>query len=55
MVSGTMPTEELERQPWLQIEAALHKPIVVSEFLATVKNVLLAKGGVREEIAPPLN
>jgi DNA-binding response OmpR family regulator len=55
MVSGTMPTAELERQPWLQIEAALHKPVVVSEFLATVKNVLLAKGGVREEIAPPLN
>jgi DNA-binding response OmpR family regulator len=55
MVSGTMPTEELERQPWLQIEAAMHKPYVVSEFLATVKHVLLAKDGVRKEIAPPLN
>lgn len=55
MVSGTMPTAELERQPWLQIEAALHKPLIVSELLATVRNVLLASVGCREEIAPPLN
>jgi DNA-binding response OmpR family regulator len=53
MVSGTMPTAELERQPWLQLEATLHKPYIASELLATVKNVLLTSGGVRAEIAPP--
>jgi len=47
MVSGTMPTVELNRQPWLQIKAALPKPYVVSELLATVRNVLFANGGVR--------
>jgi DNA-binding response OmpR family regulator len=46
MVSGTMPTAELEQQPWLQVKASLHKPYVVSELLAAVKNVLLANDGV---------
>jgi DNA-binding response OmpR family regulator len=55
MVSGTMPTAELERQPWLQIKAALHKPCIASELLATVKNVLLANGGTRAKIAPRPN
>jgi len=55
MVSEAMPTAELSRQPWLQIEAALHKPYVVSELLATVRNVLLANGEARAEIALPLN
>jgi len=53
MVSGTMPTAELERQPWLQIKAVLPKPCIVSELLATVRSVLLASGGTRAEIAPP--
>jgi DNA-binding response OmpR family regulator len=55
MLSGTMPTAELERQPWLQIKAALPKPCIVSELLATVRNVLLASGGTRAEIAPSAN
>jgi DNA-binding response OmpR family regulator len=55
MVSGTMPTAELERQPWLQIKAALHKPCVVSELLGAVKNAMLASGGTRAEIAPSPN
>jgi DNA-binding response OmpR family regulator len=50
MVSGKMPTAELDRQPWLQIDAALPKPYVVSELLTTVRNVLLANDGARAEI-----
>jgi DNA-binding response OmpR family regulator len=46
MVSGTMPVAELNRQPWLQIKAALPKPYAISELLATVKNVLLANDAV---------
>ncbi len=50
MVSGKMPTAELNRQPWLQIDAVLPKPCVVSELLTTVRNVLLANDGARAEI-----
>jgi DNA-binding response OmpR family regulator len=46
MVSGTMPMAELNRQPWLQIKAALPKPYAISELLATVRNVLLANDGI---------
>jgi DNA-binding response OmpR family regulator len=45
MVSGMMPTAELEQQPWLQVEASLHKPYAVSELLTTVRDVLFANGG----------
>src|ERR1019366_10016973 len=55
MVSGKMPTAELNRQPWLQIEAALLKPYMASELVDTVRNVLLANDGVRERIAPQPN
>jgi CheY-like chemotaxis protein len=55
MLSGTMPTAELERQPWLQIKAVLPKPCIISELLTTVRNVLLASGGNRAEIAPSPN
>jgi DNA-binding response OmpR family regulator len=55
MVSGTMPTAELEQQPWLQVEASLHKPYVVSELLAAVRDVLLVNGVTHAEIALPLN
>jgi DNA-binding response OmpR family regulator len=55
MVSGKMPTAELNRQPWLQIQAALLKPYMPSELLDTVRNVLFANDGARAEIAAPLN
>ncbi len=55
MVSGAMPTLELKRQPWLEVEARLEKPYAVSEFLATVRNVLLANDNNREPMAPPPN
>jgi DNA-binding response OmpR family regulator len=40
MVSGTMPTEELARQPWLEPAACLPKPFALEEFLRTVETVL---------------
>ena len=40
LVSGTMPTEELNRHPWLRVDATLHKPFTVEELLDTVNNVM---------------
>ena len=42
MVTGTIPTEQLKRQPWLQIDATLLKPYTSDELLATVKKVFSA-------------
>jgi DNA-binding response OmpR family regulator len=53
MVTGTLPREELDRHPWLQIDATVLKPYASDELLGTVKNVLHATNDVREEIAPP--
>lgn len=41
MASGAIPTEELERHPWLQISAVLLKPYTAHELLGTVNEVLL--------------
>jgi DNA-binding response OmpR family regulator len=53
MVSQAMPVDELSREPWLQIEAMLDKSYVVAEFLATVRNVLLANDGAHAEATLP--
>jgi DNA-binding response OmpR family regulator len=42
LTSGAMPTEELIRHPWLQLDAILSKPFFVTELLDTVKKVLCA-------------
>jgi DNA-binding response OmpR family regulator len=42
LASGTMPTEELERHPGLNVDATLAKPFTIEELLNTVKNVLRA-------------
>ena len=42
LASGTMPVEELEQYPWLQLDAMLPKPFTIAELLGTVKKVLLA-------------
>ena len=42
LMSGTMPTEEIQRHPWLQIQAMLLKPYSVSELVRTVEEVLRA-------------
>lgn len=55
MVSGTMPTEELEQHPWLQIQATLLKPYTLAELFNTVKEVLVATRDAREQNTLPLN
>ena len=45
LISGAMPTEELNRHPRLQIEAMLLKPYTVEELLGTVAEVLRATSG----------
>jgi two-component system sensor histidine kinase and response regulator WspE len=51
LVSGKMPTEELSRHPWLQIEAVLCKPYHGGELLATVEEVLQTNEGRRDGTA----
>jgi hypothetical protein len=40
LASGTIPTEELLRNPWLQPVATLAKPFLHRQLLATVNEVL---------------
>jgi DNA-binding response OmpR family regulator len=40
LMSGTMPTEELARQPWLEPAARLPKPFALAELLATIGKIL---------------
>jgi DNA-binding response OmpR family regulator len=52
LISGTIPTDELSRHPWLQIEATLRKPYAPDELLATVEKVLYATDGIAGRTAP---
>ncbi len=52
LVSGTIPTIELSRHPWLQIDATLLKPYTLDELLATVRNVLRTVNGIAGPTAP---
>ena len=54
MVSGAMPTDELKRHPWLQIDATLLKPFTTVDLLRTVRQVLHAADSVREQILPTI-
>ncbi|MGP8200243.1 MAG: response regulator [Limisphaerales bacterium] len=40
MASGTVPTEQFSRYPWLRPDATLSKPYTAVTFLETVKKVL---------------
>jgi DNA-binding response OmpR family regulator len=42
LVSAALPTEELDRHPWLQLAATLLKPFTVDELLETVRAALSA-------------
>lgn len=42
LVSGALPTEELEQHPWLKFSAVLAKPFSTEALLATVKAALSA-------------
>jgi DNA-binding response OmpR family regulator len=43
LASGSVPTEELNQNSWLRIDATLPKPFKTDALLATVKKVLCAK------------
>lgn len=45
LASGTVPAEELNRIPWLQVNALLPKPYTIQELLRTVNQVLRKPGG----------
>jgi two-component system OmpR family response regulator len=47
LVSGAMPTEELRRNPWLELSAALSKPFTSSELIDVVRTVLLTTANAR--------
>jgi DNA-binding response OmpR family regulator len=55
MATGTVPTEEFIRYPWLQPAATLPKPYTATEMLCAVKDVLRAadRPGERMEPLPP--
>ena len=55
MATGTAPTEEFARAPWLEPAILLLKPYTYDELLAAVKKVLLSNAGVHGVIAPPPN
>ena len=52
LASGTVPTEELNRCPWLQLDAVLPKPFSIDELLETVRAVLRANDSAPGQIKP---
>ena len=56
LVLGTLPTEGLSPNPWLQIQAILLKPYTVAELFKTVREVLCAaSSSAHMSFAPPAN
>jgi DNA-binding response OmpR family regulator len=51
MATGTVPTAEFEKSPWLQPDAMLVKPYSLDELVDTVRNLLSATAAVPLEIA----
>jgi DNA-binding response OmpR family regulator len=49
LVSGTLPTEELDRDRWLQPVATLAKPFTGNELRGTVRRVLRESAVTREQ------
>jgi DNA-binding response OmpR family regulator len=45
MATGTLPTHEFARSPWLKPAATLLKPFTIEKLLGTVKDVLRAADG----------
>jgi DNA-binding response OmpR family regulator len=53
MASGAAPTEEMRRNPWLDISVILLKPYTLDQLLDTVRQVLCAAPDDRETLTPP--
>jgi DNA-binding response OmpR family regulator len=47
LASGTVPAEELNRCPWLEVNALLPKPYSIAELLRTVDQVLSTADAAR--------
>ena len=47
LASGELPTEELDRNPWLQLATTLVKPFSRGQLLKTVREVLFAADNTR--------
>jgi CheY-like chemotaxis protein len=54
MATGSLPTDEFARKPWLRPEAALQKPFANHDLLETISNVLDADGGKEDHKPTPL-
>ncbi len=54
MATGTFPTEEFARYPWLQPTAALLKPYTGEQMLRTVKKVLREADSHRRPLPPAI-
>jgi len=52
LVSGAIPTQELNRHPWLQIAATLLKPFTAGELLEAVTKVLCETGSTPKPNEP---
>jgi DNA-binding response OmpR family regulator len=52
MAAGRLPTEELARNPSLQLAATLVKPFAVDTLLDTVKNVLRVSDSAPRQLEP---
>jgi DNA-binding response OmpR family regulator len=52
MATGNLPKEEFTRKPWLEPAATLLKPYTLADLLNTVKTVLRAISGCRQQIEP---
>jgi DNA-binding response OmpR family regulator len=50
LASGTVPEDELNRHPWLQLDATLPKPFTIAELLEAVKKVLGSFDSARHRV-----
>ena len=50
LASGTIPTEELNRHPWLQLAATLLKPYTCDELMDAVRQALSTGNTIHQQI-----
>lgn len=54
LTSGMMPAEDIDKNPWLQIDALLAKPFTPDALMSTVRSVLQTTRIARAEIDFPM-
>jgi DNA-binding response OmpR family regulator len=50
LASGTVPVQELKRNPWMNLDATLPKPFTLAELLDTVVKVLRVTDSARNRV-----